>query len=238
MKAEQGVTLRKSHVSEWINGKHRPYGYVREFDAKPCPELAYVIGVKMGDASTSVGRNNYNYMIKLRVTDKDFAEEFSRCLSEILKRDSPRVKWHEKTHAWHTELSSILLYNLLQQDLKRLLPIIRHCRRCEGAFLRGFFDSEGSISGRQLTVSNRDLDKLQVVRDLLGGLGIMTTGPHLKGERGGLVSIKGKLYHVNKNQYYVYVRAESLPAFRDRVGFTINRKKTSLDNAVLAGPAN
>ena len=185
VKAEQGVTLRKSHISGWTNGKHRPFGYVRAFDAKPCPELAYVIGVKMGDASMSVGHNNYNCMVKLRVTDREFAEEFSRSLGIILSRNAPRVKWHEKTYAWHTQLSSILLYNLLKQDLKRLLPTIRHCRRCEAAFLRGFFDSEGSISRRLLTVCNGDLDKLQLVCDLLGGLGIMTTGPHLKREQGG-----------------------------------------------------
>jgi intein-encoded DNA endonuclease-like protein len=79
VEAEQGVILRKSHVSEWINGKHKPFGYVRAFDAEPCPELAYVIGVEMGDASMSFSRN-YNYKLKLRVTDKEFAEEFSSVL--------------------------------------------------------------------------------------------------------------------------------------------------------------
>ena len=140
MEAEQGVILRKSHVSEWINGKHKPFGYVKAFDAKPSPELAYVIGVKMGDASMSFSRN-YNYMLKLRVTDKEFAEEFSRCLGVILARKVPRVKWHEKTHSWHTELSSLLLQNLLRRDLKDLIPIIKHCQRCEGAFLRGCLES-------------------------------------------------------------------------------------------------
>ncbi|MDA4116128.1 MAG: hypothetical protein OK442_06200 [Thaumarchaeota archaeon] len=234
VKAEHGIALSKSHVSEWINGKHRPFGYVRAFDAKPCPELAYVIGVKMGDASMSVSRN-YNYKLKLRVTDKEFAEEFSRCLGSILSRNTPRVKWHEKTRAWHTELSSLLLHKLLGQDLKRLSSTIKHCRQCEGAFLRGFFDSEGSISGRKLTVYNGDLGKLKLVRELLACLEIRSTGPHLNAEGGKQVFIKGKPYNMNKNKYHVYVRTESLLAFRDRVGFTIIRKRERLENALSRG---
>jgi intein-encoded DNA endonuclease-like protein len=173
IEAEQGVRLRKSHLSGWITGRHRPFGYVRAFDASQCAELAYVIGVMMGDASMSVTRN-YDYKIKLRVTDKEFAEEFSRCLSVILSRTPPRVRWHEKTrlaHAWHTGLSSLLLQNFLRQDLKQLTPTIQHCHSCESAFLRGFFDSEGCISGLRLTVSNGDLDKLEFVCKLLDSPG-------------------------------------------------------------------
>lgn len=232
VEAEHGVRLRKSHIYGWTTGKHRPFGYVRAFDATPRPELAYIIGVKMGDASMSVNKR-YSYMIKLRVTDKEFAEEFSMCLSVILGRSAPRVKWHEKTHAWHTQLSSLLLQSFLRQDLAHLTPSIEHCRLCKAAFLRGFFDSEGSVIARRLTVYNGDLDKLELVRRLLLSLGIKTTGPHLRREGGGMISIKGRLYHVNKNQYSVYVRTESLKAFRDRVGFTIARKKERIHNAVM-----
>jgi intein-encoded DNA endonuclease-like protein len=232
IESEHEAKLRKSHISDWISGKHRPFGYVRAFDPTPRRELAYVIGVKMGDASMSVNKN-HNYMVKLKVIDKDFAVEFSRCLSVILGRNPPRVNWHEKTHAWRTELSSLLLQNFLGQDLRALTSTIEHCADCKGAFLRGFFDSEGSISGRSLLVYNGDLDKLEFVCLLLSSLGISTTGPHLRGKSGGMVSIKGKLYHVNKNQYYVYVRAKSLRAFRDSVGFMISRKKDHLQDALL-----
>jgi hypothetical protein len=61
---EEGVRLRKSHLSDWISGRRRPFGYVRAFEATPRPELAYVIGVNMGDASMSVNRK-HSYMIKL-----------------------------------------------------------------------------------------------------------------------------------------------------------------------------
>ena len=232
IETEHGVRLNKSHVSDWISGKHRPFGYVRAFDPKPCTELAYAIGVSLGDASTSSGRKNYNHKIKLRVIDREFAEEFARCLGVLLRRLPPRVKWHEKTHSWHTELSSLLLKKFLTQDLKTLIPSIKHCQACKGAFLRGFYDSEASIRGRQLRVYNGEIEKLKLVCSLLGSLGVSTTGPHLRGEKGGMVSIKGKMYHVNKDQHYVYVRTDSLLAFYERVGFTIKRKQERLEDAL------
>jgi intein-encoded DNA endonuclease-like protein len=231
IQAERGVALRKSHISGWINGKHRPFGYVRAFDPTPRVELAYVIGVNLGDGSTNSNRR-HNHMIKLRVIDREFAAEFARCLGVLLNRDPPRVKWREKTRSWHTQVSSLLLQKFLRKELKDLIPTISHCDDCKAAFLRGFYDSEGSITKRSLFVYNGELNKLELVCKLLESLGIETTGPHLRIEKGGMVSIKGRMYHVNKNQYYVYVRAASLVAFRDRVGFTLKRKRERLENAV------
>jgi len=226
IQADHGVALRKSHLSDWISGKHKPFGYVRALNDTPSPELGYVIGVKMGDASMSV--SNYNYKIKLRVTDKEFAEEFSRCLSVILGRSPPRVKWQEKTRSWQTEASSMLLYNFLRQDLNGLTPTIEHCRSCKSAFLRGFFDSEGSVSDGSLTVSNGDIDKLYLVSKLLFSMQVENTGPHLARKGGGFALIKGKFYRRNKDMHYLYVRIGSWLQFQKEVGFTIIRKKQGL----------
>ncbi len=95
VETERGVRLGKSHVSDWVTGKHKPFGYVRTFDSKPCTELAYVIGVSLGDGSTSSNRK-HSHMIKLRVIDKEFAEEFARCLGVLLNRPPPLVKWREE----------------------------------------------------------------------------------------------------------------------------------------------
>jgi DNA endonuclease len=113
---EQGITLRKSHISGWINGKHKPFGYVRAFVPNPCAELAYVVGVSLGDGSTSTNRS-YSHKIKLRVIDREFAAEFGRCLGVLLGRNAPLVKWRDKTHSWYTEVSSLLLTDFLRQDL-------------------------------------------------------------------------------------------------------------------------
>jgi len=231
IKAESGVTLRKSHLYGWINRKHRPFGYVVAFDPTPTPELAYVIGVNLGDASTSDSRN-YNHKIKLRVTDKEFAAEFARCLGLLLHRTPPRVKWHEKTHSWHAELSSLLLQKFLRQDLRELVPIVSHCNECKAAFLRGFFDSEGSISGRSFTVSNSNLELLKITCRLLHSLGIETTGTHLASKGGRTVMIKGRFYRQNEDMHYVRVRSKCLDKFQEVVGFSIRRKSIALSIAL------
>lgn len=228
---ECGVRLSMSHLSGWLNGKHRPFGSVRQFVPTPSANLAYIIGVKWGDASTSTNRNHM-HMIKLRVKDKDFAEEFSRCLSAVLNRSPPSVNWNAKTSSWHTETSSVLLQAFLLSPANEQMKVIEHCDSCEGAFLRGFFDSEGSISRRKLMVYNGDLDKLQYVVRLLKSLGVEATGPHMRSAAGGIVMIKGKEWHVNKNSYSVYVRAISLAKFQELVGFTILRKRDRLSSAV------
>lgn len=234
IESRTGITLRKSNISGWVNGKHRPFGYVRAFDRTPRSELAYVIGVALGDASMS-GNRNHSHKIKLRVIDKEFCEEFSRCLSVILGRTAPGVKWHDRTHAWHTEVASLLLKNFLSQNLSLLVPTISHCDNCKSAFLRGFFDSEGSISGRSLTASNEDLRLLKLVCDLLLSLGINTTGPHLATKSGRTVMIKGKFWRQNNDLYYIRVRSSSLQRFQDAVGFFIRRKSLAVAVANAKG---
>lgn len=228
-----GVRLSKSHISGWVRGSNHPYGSVRALDTTSRPELAYVIGVTLGDASMSV--SHYNYMIKLRVIDNEFAEEFARCLSVILLRGSPKVRWHAKTHAWHTELSSLLLRLFLLQPLSKLGETIRHCDACKGAFLKGFFDSEGSVSGRELKASNGNLESLRLVCDVLSSLGVYTTGPHILRKGGRLVLIKGRFYHQNRDQYGIRVRTASLGIFQKKVGFSIHRKSDALSLALGSG---
>jgi DNA endonuclease len=231
IEAEHGIALRKSHLSGWISGKHKPFGYVRAFDATPRAELAYVIGVSLGDASTSSNRR-HSHKIKLRVIDREFALEFARCLGVLLCRSPPLVKWRDKTRSWYTEVSSLLLQNFLRLELKNLIPTISHCDCCKAAFLRGFFDSEGSVSARTLTASNENLELLRLVCELLQSLGVETTGTHLATKGGRTVMIKGKFYRQNEDLHYLRVRAKSLERFQAMVGFSISRKSAVLSLAI------
>jgi len=73
-----GVRAEYGQVKAWTEDAVSPYGRVHRFDGTPSPELAYVLGVKLGDATQSKGTWQHSYMIKLLVVDKSFAEEFSR----------------------------------------------------------------------------------------------------------------------------------------------------------------
>ncbi len=227
---ERGVQIRKSHVSDWVNGKHKPYGSTHEFEPIPTPELAYVVGVTKGDGSISVQK--WSYRIRLRVIDKEFIEEFDRCASAVVGSRRHSVKWLPKKGLWSVQVSSVLLYRFLSQRLSRLKKVISHCRRCAAAFLRGFFDSEGSMSGRSLTVSNTNIQVLRLVKNLMQSLKIQTTGPRLSRRGGRTVIIKGKQYRANKNQYVLYVRAMSLQRYARKVGFAVKRKQEALSLAL------
>ncbi len=232
MRKRFGASLNLATVVNWTENGVSPYGRVHRFECVPTPELAYVLGVKLGDATQSKGTWQHNYMIKLLVTDKEFADEFSRCASLVLGCNPFKVWWYAKRRAWCTTVGSIMLYKFLEGGLSEFKAIAEHSTECAGSFLRGFFDAEGSISERSLTVSNSGRDLLLYVKKLLTMLGISATGPHLDQKKGRTVIIKGKPYHSNKNLYHLYIRASSLLTFQQKVNFSIPRKRDRLSIAL------
>lgn len=164
--SQKHVWLSKGTISEWARGIHRPTGRVNSFRSNPSPELAYVIGVVLGDGNLNI--HGYNAEILLSVTDYDFAKEFSRCLAKILSREKPyRVRWSEKRARWIVQGSSIILHGFLRSHWIDLRSRIEHCERCEGVFLRAFYDSEGTVSGGRVTVYNTRRGVLLYIQKLL-----------------------------------------------------------------------
>ncbi len=236
-----GVRLSKSHISYWSRGLHSPYNgrYIPSIELlKPSEELAYVIGVKLGDGYAVRSRRpvkGYSRaLIGLKVKDREFAEEFSRCLTKVLGRTPKRLRYVKSTKRYVVEVKSETLYQLLRKplDLDRLKKYIEHCGNCVGAFLRGFFDSEGSVNkSGYIYLSNTDLRLLEYVKHLLQRLGIETTGPWLKTRRGTVIHdhMTGKKYTTNKDVYVVGIRANSNHIFYEKIGFTIKRKQKRLE---------
>jgi len=226
---DTGIHLSKASISYWLRGIHHPSGSLNRFRSEPSRELSYVIGVALSDGNVNV--HDYHREIQLSVTDRDFASEFSRCLGRVLCRDRPyKVRWSEKRGRWIVQGSSILLHRFLNHSWFSLRKWIEHCRRCESAFLRAFYDGEGSISGKNLTVYNTDRELLMYIQDLLGHADIETTQLHLTTKAGTrLVDSKtGRTYIRRKNCYSFGVRVRSLPRFREKIGFTIRRKQERL----------
>jgi intein-encoded DNA endonuclease-like protein len=101
---EFGVRLPKSTVGRWIQGRNKPYNRIYIPSLKllePSEELAYVIGVMIGDGyiykyiyAFRDGRIVERYRIGLKAKDKEFVGEFARCLAIVLNR--PSIKGTEK----------------------------------------------------------------------------------------------------------------------------------------------
>lgn len=229
-----GVRLNKSHISYWVRGKHEPLGGVNRFDGKSSPELAGLIGIMLSDGSRYPHGSSKAFW--LGVKDREYAHEFARCIAKILGRKKPyKLRWSRSKQRWVLEVRSILLFNHLDKPWQELKPHIEANRNCVARFLTMFFDGEGSISGRALTVYNTDYELLLYIQRLLRQyFGIETTGPH-KGQKAGYRfrdPKNGKIYDTRKQCYYLYIRTHSLPRFYKYVGFMIRRKQRRLIEAV------
>jgi intein-encoded DNA endonuclease-like protein len=239
-----GVRLSKSHISYWLRGIHNPYNGRRIPSLellKPSEELAYVIGAKVGDGyvgKKSRVRKGYNdVMIGLKAKDREFVEEFGRCLAKVLNRREIRPRYRRSLGRYVVEVRSQTLYELLRKpvDLERLKKYIEHCERCVAAFLRGFADSEGCVDKNgYITIYNTDLRPLTYVKELLRRLGIESTGPRIHVRRGTIFydPRMGKKYSCNKDVYVIYIRASSNINFYRYIGFTITRKQMRLESYV------
>jgi intein-encoded DNA endonuclease-like protein len=239
-----GVKISKSSVSEWLNGIHNPYNgrYIPSIEfLEPCEELAYVVGVKIGDGYATRRRRtvkSYNRVrIGLKVKDREFAEEFGRCLVEVLGRRPIKPRYRNDVGKYVVEVYSQTLYELLKKpvELERLKKYIEHCERCVAAFIRGFADSEGSVSEEgYIRIHNTDYRLLEYVKELLKRLGIESTGPWHKRQQGKTFYDPKtmKRYRHNNEVYYIYIREDSNINFYKNIGFTIGRKQRHLENYV------
>jgi intein-encoded DNA endonuclease-like protein len=239
-----GVGISKSHISYWLRGVHNPYNGRRITSLEllePPEELAYVIGVKVGDGyvgKKSRVRKGYNdVMIGLEAKDREFVEEFAGCLAKVLGRKQIGPRFRDGVGKYVVEVGSKTLYELLRKpvDLDRLKKYIEHCERCVAAFIRGFADSEGSVdkNGR-IIIYNTNIELLRYVIGLLKRLDVESTGPKLNTRRGTIIHDPrtGKKYVANKDCYRIYIRSRSSVSFYKHVGFTIRRKQRRLENYV------
>jgi intein-encoded DNA endonuclease-like protein len=225
------VKLSKATISTWCRGLSTPARSGHIFIPKPTPELAYVIGVETGDAFLNVKLKSYQYRIRLRAVDREFVEAFNQAVSRVLGCPPHRL-WKGVTEKeTHVEFGSYLLHKFLLQPLEALKPFIEHNQRCVAAFLKGFFDSEGSVEVRGIvSASNTDLALLRYVQFLLSKyMGISTRGPYLGTRKGSVLTRRGKSYRRNSDCYSIAINKSLLRKFQEEIGMTIDRKRRRIE---------
>jgi len=200
----------------------------KKLNLDPSEELGYVFGVLYGDGCV------YKGGIVLSVTDKDFVEEFKRCLKvigfenireRVIEYSKKNPKWKDQYEIrvankpfsnWFSSLSYDDVYRMFSVD-----------KRFAGAFLRGMFDSEGSCHRKRgIRVCNTDLELLNLCGKFLDLIGIKY---HIREE-------KRKKRRKDEKQLYVLVvekTYENYKKFNDYVGFSIVRKQLELDYALV-----
>jgi intein-encoded DNA endonuclease-like protein len=108
------------------------------------------------------------------------------------------------------------------------------------AFLKGFADSEGSVNEEgYILIYNTDLGLLEYIKDLLKHLDIESTRPWPARQQEEMFYDPKtmKKYVRNKDEYRIYIRANSNINFHEKIRFTIRRKQRRLENYIRRCPA-
>jgi len=186
------------------------------------PEKAYIFGVLCGDAHIN------RKFIRLEIRrDEEFIKGFVKCFEKVygLKYN---YSYYTPKNTFVTQINA----ELLCQDLLSYgnfgtenwnVPteiIDSDNEKMIGAFLKGFYDSEGSVSRCTITSSSINGKGLEQVKNLLKTLGIEST---LKPQQ------KGRYYVL-----YIF-RKERFERFKERVGFTIKRKLDKINETLNTG---
>jgi len=226
-----GVYLDPSMIRNWVKGRHYPLGNCNKIVEGP--GLAYAVGAWLGDGTLARDKRNYEYYVKLAVSDYDFAEEWGRSLAEALGRSKPYVpKWDDRYERWVVKGSSLLLYKLLKRAREDPWILMPYLEEYPAEACRGFFDAEGwvNVDYYRIVADNTDLDIIDLFRKLLKELGIDSKIYLCRQGETFTSSRTGKVYRYN-NKYVIYLtisREENVLRFAERVGFTIARKRLKL----------
>jgi DNA endonuclease len=233
------LSISPGTVRHWMVGDRNPMGgKVRNvLKQEPSPALSYVIGANIGDGCTLTD----NWIVKLEVTDRDFAEAFNSNMATLFSREAPnkimikRFKV-ERLPMYVVRYSCRPLVKLLRQPLKKLLEIAFVFPR---EFLRGFFDAEGHVDvgvGREFHLAvgaeNNDKQLLSKAKRLLESLGIKSRIEQ-KRKAGSLKIIWGRAFAMRRTSYALMIRGvTNIKKFAANVGFSIHRKERKLLDAI------
>ncbi|MEK6886060.1 MAG: LAGLIDADG family homing endonuclease [Nanoarchaeota archaeon] len=181
----------------------------KDFSKLTC-EKAYVMGVLAGDAC--INKKVIRFEIR---KDEEFIKKFSNCFFEIYG-----LKYN---YSYYAKRNSFVLYvssAIICEDLLKYgdfgtfewkIPTEIYKSNNEPlfcSFLKGLFDSEGTASRYIVSMSSANKTGINQVSDLLNKL-----------------NIKNRVMTTKKGYYVLYItKRERLKMFRDKIGFTIQRK--------------
>jgi hypothetical protein len=208
---------------------------------EPSPELSYLLGVRYGDISLPLSEAlTTDYRIRVQVKDKDFAEEVNYALNTVFEQEYKRVH-QDKRGYWCVNISSKTFRDYLR------LPFELHKLQIEyypAEFLRGFFDSEGTVhyarpkankKAPRITAVCTDREVLDYTKELLEkffSINSVIRSPEYCKKRIGksVILSDGRVVTATKILYTLRVyKLKDLTIFFYEIGFSIMRKQTKLE---------
>ena len=236
-----GFNISANTLGGWLYSSARPgkpwkKNKIPESAKKLTKEKAYILGVLAGDGYFSYGsmRRKYPGTIGLSATDKEFVDEFASCLEQVYGLKSSRFtkgkKAHNRKPSYVAEIYSVEVakdmfsYGVNFGSKSWMVPeaIKRAQLEIKRSYLRGFFDSEGTVYFREnrdryVAAFSTNLEGLKKIGKLLAG-----------------IEIESK---ISQEAWYYKIKIskrENLRKFAELVGFTIKRKMRKLEQALSA----
>ncbi|MBT3836496.1 hypothetical protein HOD05_00710 [Candidatus Woesearchaeota archaeon] len=194
------------------------------------PTFAYILGTVYGDGHVRVrkSKNRTSGEIILKVNDEDFAKNFKNHLEEWSSREA-------KLFFYGKRYISCLYSKEHTQKIINFEPteILSKDKNFKHAFLRGLFDSDGGIIGRDLNnrtkakrwlhFSNSDAIIIYLVKRILNEFNIkysFRSRIH-SGFGSEKIQYEIKIYNFNGIKYYF-----------NNIGFSIGRKQRVLNKVI------
>lgn len=177
---EQGVGCRRIHkilpcvplgtINGWLYQGQKPWP---EPDLNPSPALSYVLGVLYGDGYTYIHRNSH--VIGLKAKDREFVVAFCEAMNKINLH--PYIDLQQRKY-YRATISSKRFFEWFRKvELGKIESLVSGH---EVDFIRGVFDSEGTLGRRKdknwlsLSINDTNFKLLQLIRKLLFKLGFRT----------------------------------------------------------------
>lgn len=191
-------------------------------------DFAFVLGVMQGDGCVSGGypyrnRKRMYYRIILNTIDYDFAIEFKNRLEKWSGMTSSLSYRPSKVPNWKDQWHVVLYSNEASKFLRNfnLSDVLDFNEKEKGLFLRGFFDSEGSVyfTARRNEVKcfNTNKATMFLVDKMLHSIGIKKVYWYTS-------------FHSEMPCYRLSIHSKAdVQVFNEKVGFSINRKQRRVE---------
>jgi len=195
---------------------------------KPNFQLGYVLGALNGDGAI-------NYMgASLEVTDLDFVDYFTEQLTIIYPYKIGHNKRNRGKNRKLTYVVSIYSRSygkfLKEYNLKLISLKSENFKR---GFLKGFYDSEGSVRASNLDnkkITKREISFVQKSFDTINLISVLlkqfNISHKINSHIGSGFNKEGKYYTISIYGF------DNLLIFKNKIGFSINRKSKILDLAI------
>lgn len=213
--------ISRGTVQGWLTRGCKPgreYEPKTKVDITKVKEIAYLVGVV--DSDGWLGQYERVCMVELQTTDEDFASEFKKAIKAITDKDAYISRKKRRSHIHNGVLfkdqKTPIVASICSRELYEVLRNPEeYINASPEAYIRGFADGDGTIcrDGNgcyRIRLFNKDLVKLQTIRNLLSKIGIDS---HIRAIN------RRTLYALEIN------KRTAVRKFVETIGFSIKRKQ-------------